>query len=96
MLEEPCIEENEEKNGDEDEINLGEMIQDPSQKAEPFFLMGGKTVYKSTCLKTISSNKNLSKDRLRRVQGMTYYPGESTVTSSHDDSLLFIGDPLLV
>ena len=53
-------------------------------------------MYKSSCLKTISSSETLSADRLRRVQGLTRYPGESSVTSSHDDSLLFIGDPLLV
>ena len=79
-----------------EDINLGEIIQDPSQKVEPFFMIDGNRIYKSSCLKSISSSQNLSKDRLRRVQGMTVYPGESNVPLSHDDSLLFIGDPLLV
>ena len=103
MLEEPCNEPNEqtEENnyvspGDQEDINLAEIIQDPSQKVEPFFMTDGKRIYKSSCLKAISSSQNLSKDRLRRVQGMTRYPGESSGPLSHEDSLIFIGDPLLV
>ena len=75
MLEETCNEQIEKENdvhsGDEEDINLGEIIQDPFQKVEPFFMIDGKRIYKSSCLKAISSSQNLSKDRLRRVQGMT-------------------------
>ena len=75
---------------------MSEIIQHPSQNIQPFFLIDGKEVYKSTCLKAISSTEKLSKDRLRRVQGMSRYPGEVNTEISHEDALLFIGDPVLV
>ena len=80
---------------EEQEQVISEMIQDASQKIEPFFLIDGKRVYKSTCLKDISSKNKLSKDRLRKVRGMTYCPAEKQSTPTHNDSLLLIGDPLL-
>ena len=94
--------------GDEDEVDevevvvepgvdndeLGEMIPDPDKSYDPFFLIDGK-VYKTTCLKSISSNTKLSKDRLRRVQGKSKYPGDKD--ASEDNNLfLFVGDPVLI
>ena len=95
--------------GDEDEVDevevvvepgvdndeLGEMIPDPDKSYDPFFLIDGKKVYKSTCLKSISSNTKLSKDRLRRVQGKSKYPGDKD--ASEDNNLfLFVGDLVLI
>ena len=80
---------------EEVEINLAEIIPDPDQKAEPFFMINGKRVYKSTCLKAISNSEKLSKDRLRRVQGMSKYPGSATPVQN-PESFLLIGDPVLV
>ena len=57
-------------------------------------MLDGKKVYKTTCLKTISSFEQLSKDRLRRVQGMSKYLGES-VLSRNANSFLVNGDPVL-
>ena len=77
------------------DLNLSEIIQDPSQSIKPFFMIDGAKVYKTTCLKTISSKQNLSKDRLRRVQGLSTYPGEIS-TSCNADAFLLNGDPVLV
>ena len=80
---------------EEPDLNLSEIIPDPKQTSEPFFMIDGKRVYKTTCLKAISSSQQLSKDRLRRVQGMSTYPGE-TSCSLDPDSFLLNGDPVLV
>ena len=80
---------------EDDDVNLSEIIQEPDHPADPFFILDGKRVYKTTCLKKISSSQQLSKDRLRRVQGMSKYPGE--VSSNCDvDSFLINGDPVLL
>ena len=77
------------------DLNLSEIIQDSIQSFEPFFVLDEKKVYKTTCLKTISSKQKLSKDRLRRVQGMSTYPCENS-SSNNIDSFLLNGDPVLV
>ena len=86
---------NENEELQEADVNLAEIIPDPNQKADPFFIIDGKKVYKSTCLKSISSAQKLSKDRLRRVQGMSYSPAGSTAALD-PDSLLLNGDPVLI
>ena len=103
-ISEPPQEQNENDEAEEvDEVqevdelfNLAEVLHESTQKVQPFFLIDGKEVYKSTCLKAISSAEKLSKDRLRRVQGMTRYPGTVNADLSHNDALLFVGDPVLV
>ena len=80
---------------EEGDLNLSEIIQDPSQSIKPFFLIDESKVYKTTCLKTITSKQNLSKDRLRRVQGLSTYPGEKS-TNCNVDAFLLNGDPVLV
>ena len=39
---------------EEPDMNLSEIIPDPKQTSEPFFMIDGKRVYKTTCLKAIS------------------------------------------
>jgi len=56
--------------------------------------MEGKKVYKSTCLKNISANQKLSKDRLRRVRGMSKYPDKTP--ADEIDLNLLIGDSVLI
>ena len=52
-------------------------------------------MYKTTCLKTISKSEELSRDRLRRVQGRTKYLGEMNGRLDVD-SFLLNGDPVLI
>lgn len=79
---------------DETSGNFAEMLGDPAAKTEPFFLIDGKRVYKTTCLKTIMSKEQLSKDRLRRVQGKSQHP---SYNPAQDSSLyLMNGDPVLI
>ena len=74
---------------------LSEMIADPDANVDPFFLIDGKRVYKTTCLKAIMSKERLSKDSLQHVQGKSQYPGDK---DTMQDSSLFLlnGDPVLV
>ena len=80
---------------DEGEVNLAEIIDNPENTADPYFVIDGKNVYKASCLKAISSSEQLSKDRLRRVRGMSRYPGDKEINSSVESFLLF-GDPVPV
>ena len=74
---------------------FAEMIPDPvNSNRDPFFMIEGKHVYKTTCLKNISSYTKLSQDRLRRVQGKSKYPGQNT--SEDNDNFLLIGDAVLI
>ena len=77
------------------EVNLAEIIDDPDNTAGPYFVIDGKKVYKTSCLKAISSSEQLSKDRLRRVRGMSRYPGDKEINRGVE-SFLLIGDPVLV
>ena len=79
---------------EEDGTTFGEMI-DVDAPAEPFLPIDGKRVYKTSCLKAITSSQKLSKDRLRRVQGMSTFPSEAQ-TTSNADNLLLIGNPILI
>lgn len=79
----------------DDKVTLSEIIPDPNQVSELFFLINGKRVYKSSCLKAISKSQKLSKDRLRRVQGMRNIPG-GLAPIVNPDSLLLSDDPVLV
>ena len=75
--------------------NFSEMLPDLVANTEPFFTIDGNKVYKTTCLKTIMSKEQLSKDRLRRVQGRSQYPTNNDATQ--DNSLyLMNGDPVLI
>ena len=55
----------------------------------------GKNIYKASVVNSLFSSNALSKDRLKRVQGLTTgTPGQTTRKS--DDDMIFIGDPLVV
>ena len=61
--------ENEKRNDDESDheeldINFAEMLSNSNHTSDPFFMIDGKKVYKTTCLKTISKSEELSRDRL--------------------------------
>ena len=55
------------------------------QTADPYFMISGKKVYKTSCLQAISSAQQLSKDRLRRVHGMSKYPEDKESGSNYDN-----------
>ena len=52
----------------------------------------GSKIFKTTCLKTMFNSEPLSKDRLRRIQGLTACPSKSVNTNC--DKMLFVGDPI--
>ena len=79
----------------ENNETLAEVISCTDSTSLPYFIIEGKKIYKTSCLKAISNKQQLSKDRLRRVQGMTRFPSEKEV--GEDDSLLLlVGDPVLI
>ena len=47
---------------------ISKIIDEPKQTADPYFMTNGKKVYKTSCLKAISSAQQLSKYGLRLVQ----------------------------
>ena len=72
-----------------------DVIDDPDNTADPYFVIDGKKVYKTSCLKAISSSEQLSKDRLRCVRGMSRYSGDKEINRGVE-SFLLIDDPVLV
>ena len=54
----------------------------------------GKAIYKSSCLNEIFKSKKLSKDRLRRVQCLSGFPGID-VSGNDSDAFLSTGDPVV-
>ena len=57
----------------------------------PTIDVDGKNIYKATVVNQFFSRNKLSKDRLRRVQGLTSgTPGECN--NANDDNHIFIGD----
>ena len=79
--------------GQEDQEESLTELEAYNNKHAPYFLddNGGK-IYKTTCLKNIFNSEPLSKDRLRRVRGLTTYPDQ---TSDMCNNLLMVGDPVL-
>ena len=55
----------------------------------------GRQIYKATVVKQMYLNDPLSKDRLRRVQGLTYEVTNNREDMSVDNTF-YIGDPVLV
>ena len=66
-----------------------------SSKYDPQIEIEGNLIYKATYLKNCFSSNPLSRDRLRRVRGLTRYE-ESGSENNLDDNSLMIGDPLVV
>ena len=61
----------------------------------PTIDVDGKNIYKATVVNQLFSRHKLSKDRLRRVQGLTSgTPGDAKQVD--DNNLIFIGDPLVI
>ena len=58
----------------------------------------GKNIYKASVINSMFSSNGLSKDRLKRVQGLTSgSPGQSIgLSDEQSQQTIFIGDPLLV
>ena len=78
---------------EEESVLLTDMIQ--NEKCTTIEV-DGKNIYKATVVNQLFSRNKLSKDRLRRVQGLSAgAPGEST-QKIDDNNLIFIGDPLVV
>ena len=65
---------------------------------DPQIEIDGKHVYKATAVKSLFSANPLSKDRLRRVRGLSKFTdvGEDTPSDLSIDSSVMVGDPLLV
>ena len=63
---------------------------------EPYFTdeRGSKT-YKTTCLKAIFRGETLSKDRLRKIRGMSSYGDTSASHNNLSDSVSVNGDPII-
>ena len=76
---------------DLDDIELSDII---SPKT---ITIDNKEVYKSTVLKQIYSSEPLSKDRLKRVRGLSKTPGnaDSVEGLEHLDSFIYCGDPVV-
>ena len=54
----------------------------------------GKEVYKATVVKQMYSSQPLSKDRLRRVQGLTR--SSNQLDDTFVDNMVYVGDPVLI
>ena len=76
----------------EDDVLLADYIHSKTIEID------GKQVYKATIVKDMGSNAVLSKDRLRRVQGLTKDTGQGPPESSNDvvDNMLYVGDPVFI
>ena len=75
-----------------DDIELSDIINPKT------ITIDNKEVYKSTVLKQFYSSEPLSKDRLKRVRGLTKLPGyaDSVEGVEQLDSLIYCGDPVVV
>ena len=66
------------------------------KKYDPQILVDGSYVYKATIVKSLFSSSPLSRDRLRKVRGMTKYTDEGNDSSLAIETSLMVGDPLLI
>ena len=73
----------------EEQANLCDYINSPAIDID------GRQIYKATVVKQMYLSDPLSKDRLRRVQGLTYEVTNNREDMSVDNTV-YIGDPLLV
>ena len=74
--------------------SLIDMISPPSQNQhDPQVEIDGSYVFKATIVKSLFSSDPMSKDRLRRVRGLTKFTDDCPRTMA--DKFLMIGDPLL-
>lgn len=66
-------------------------------KHDPQIMVDGTYVYKATILKNAFSDSPLSRDRLRRVQGLTKFitQGNESNANAIEDAIM-VGDPLII
>ena len=60
-----------------------------------FFQVDGTPVYKASIVKSLFSSEPLSRDRLRKVRGMTKYTETSSPSESIETAIM-PGDPILI
>ena len=93
--------ENEESNddsagdGDNDMPQLLELITPPACGNDNMVDVDGKMLYKASILKNLTEHNPLSRDRLRRVQGITRHVGGNDLDVNLDD-ILCVGDPVVM
>ena len=75
-------------NDESDEIPFSDLIHNSTIEVD------GKNIYKASVLNSMFSSNALSKDRLKRVQGLT--AGTPGTQNSSEDNIIYIGDPLIV
>ena len=81
--------------------DLLDVIPQPQASGQPRhdtqILVDGNYVYKATVLKNAFSAAPLSKDRLRRVQGLTrYVDNQNSQTGIDIEDAIMVGDPILI
>ena len=79
---------------DTEEANSIIDIISSNAKHDPQLEVEGNMIYKATYLKNCFSSNPLSKDRLRRVRGLSRFE-ENESDDTLDDQTLMIGDPIL-
>ena len=75
---------------------LVEMITPPASGNDIMVDVDGTMVYKATILKNLTENNPLSRDRLRRVQGITRHHGSAADADVNLDDILCLGDPVVM
>ena len=79
----------------EEDTNIIEMLEVSNAAAENFLDIDGKSVFKASILKAVSNETPLSKDRLRKVRGLSKFCSEVGASVDVDD-IVSIGDPQCV
>ena len=73
-----------------------DMVPQARESYDPQIELDGTHVYKATIVKSLFSSNPMSKDRLRRVRGMTKFTGEQSEADMSIESSIMVGDPLLI
>ena len=82
----------------DDELNVpfADLIGNLDGGSSSVIEVDGKNIYKASVVKMLFSSAKLSKDRLKRVQGLTAgTPGRGANSYDDDVNIVLIGDPLL-
>ena len=83
------------KTDDELNVPLADLI-DNDNGLKSVIQVDGKNIYKASVVKMLFSGAKLSKDRLKRVQGLTAGTPGANNLNEDDMNVVLIGDPLLV
>ena len=98
--ESPDQDEEEEGNNDIEDSPSSSIIdmvpQDQGKSHDPQIQVEGSYVYKASVVKSLFSSNPLSRDRLRRVRGMTKFTDEGDTNSLAIETSVMAGDPMLV